>query len=160
MYRCDSHMHTHFSFDGHPSSSVDAICRAALDRGVEEITITDHCDINGEVEAIYAHYEMEAARDEVFAAREAYRGQLIVNWGIDLQMAYDHGDSGVATSKQAVNQMDGVAAAASSIKYYPAILAYLRDGDKILQVAMSFSEGAFDDAALAEIASHITLKIQ
>jgi len=90
MYRCDSHIHTHFSFDAGEEATVDAICRSALARGVEEITITDHCDINGEVEAIYAHYEMEAARDEVFAAREAYRGQLIVNWGIELGQPHQY----------------------------------------------------------------------
>lgn len=81
----------------------------------------------------------------------------IINWGIDLQMVYDTGSSGVATSKLAVNQMDGVAAAASTIKYYPAILAYLRDGDTILQVALSFAEGAFDDETLTAIAEKITL---
>ena len=90
MYCCDSHVHTHFSFDGSPTATVDAICRAALRRGVAEITITDHCDINGEVEAIYAHYAMEAARDEVIAAREAYAGQLIVNWGIELGQPYQY----------------------------------------------------------------------
>ncbi len=90
MYRCDSHMHTHFSFDGDPASTVDAICRSALERGIAEITITDHCDINGEVEAIYAHYEMEAARDEVFAAREAYAGRLIVNWGVELGQPHQY----------------------------------------------------------------------
>lgn len=90
MYRCDSHMHTHLSFDGHPGAAVDAICRSALARGLQEITITDHCDINGEVEAIYAHYEMEQARDELMAAREAYRGQLIVNWGVELGQPHQY----------------------------------------------------------------------
>ena len=81
----------------------------------------------------------------------------IINWGIDLKMVYDTGTSGVAASKLAVNQMDGVAAAASTTKYYPAILAYLRDGDTILQVALSFAEGAFDDATLTAIAEKVTL---
>lgn len=90
MYRCDSHMHTHLSFDGHPAATVEAICQTALARGLAEITITDHCDINGEVEAIYAHYEMEQAREELMAAREAFRGQLIVNWGVELGQPHQY----------------------------------------------------------------------
>lgn len=88
---------------------------------------------------------------------QGYIGGSIINWGIDCKMVYDTGTSGVAVSKLAVNQMDGIAAAASTIKYYPAILAYLRDGDTILQVALSFAENAFDDDTLTAIAEHITL---
>ena len=90
MYRCDSHIHTHFSFDGDPGATVRAICRAALARGVKEITVTDHCDINGEVEGIYPHYEMEQARDEVLAARAEFAGQLIVNWGVELGQPHQY----------------------------------------------------------------------
>ena len=90
MYRCDSHIHTHFSFDGDPNASVRAICLTALAKGVREITITDHCDINGEVEGIYPHYEMERARDEVLAARAEFDGRLVVNWGVELGQPHQY----------------------------------------------------------------------
>ncbi len=93
MYRADSHLHTCFSFDGNPLATVDAVCRAACEKGLDEITFTDHCDINGEVEGIYAPFSLEMAREEVLAARDAYRGKLIVNWGIELGQPHQYPDA-------------------------------------------------------------------
>lgn len=90
MYRCDCHLHTHFSFDGYPDSTAAAICQAALDAGLDEITLTDHCDINGEVEAIYDRFALAAAREEVMAAREQFRGRLVVNWGVELGQPHQY----------------------------------------------------------------------
>lgn len=90
MYRCDSHLHTHLSFDGNPAATVDAICRAALARGLDEITVTDHCDINGQVEGIYAFYDQAKGKAELLEAREKYAGQLIVNWGIELGQPHQY----------------------------------------------------------------------
>ncbi|MBR6709089.1 MAG: histidinol-phosphatase HisJ family protein [Clostridia bacterium] len=84
MHRADSHVHTHFSFDGDAAASVDSVCLAALDAGMAEITFTDHCDINGEVEGIYPCYDIAAAHEAVMHAREQYADRLIINWGIEL----------------------------------------------------------------------------
>ncbi len=86
MYRCDSHIHTHLSFDGDPTATVDAVCRAAIARGLDEITVTDHCDINNQVVGVN-FYDRERGRAEVFAAKERYAGRLIVNWGVELGQA-------------------------------------------------------------------------
>ena len=61
MIYCDFHTHTKFSFDGDPSSTPDALCRRALEIGLTDLAITDHCDINGEVEGIYDVYASDAA---------------------------------------------------------------------------------------------------
>lgn len=90
MHRADSHIHTHFSFDGASEASPMAVCRAALEAGLQEVTFTDHCDINGEVEQIYPHYDIEAAREAVLAAREAFAGRLTVNWGIELGQPHQY----------------------------------------------------------------------
>lgn len=93
MYRADNHVHTCFSFDGAPGATPDAVCRAAIACGLQEITFTDHCDINGQVEGIYAHYAMEEARAAVLSAREIYRGRLQVNWGIELGQPHQYPDA-------------------------------------------------------------------
>ena len=51
MILCDTHTHTRFSFDGAPDSTPDALCRRALEIGLTDLCITDHCDVNGEAEA-------------------------------------------------------------------------------------------------------------
>lgn len=90
MYRCDCHVHTRYSFDGSPEATVEAVCRAAKEKGLAEITITDHCDINGEVEGIYSPYALDEARRAVMAAREAYSDTLVVNWGIELGQPHQY----------------------------------------------------------------------
>ena len=90
MYRCDCHLHTRFSFDGAPDSTAEAICRAALDVGLNEITFTDHCDINGEVEHFYDRFDVAAAREAVMAARAQFSGRLVVNWGVELGQPHQY----------------------------------------------------------------------
>ncbi len=93
MYLCDSHLHTHLSFDGAPDATADAICRAAIHAGLAEITFTDHCDVNGELEGLYPALPLAQAREEVMSAREKYAGRLIVNWGIELGQPSEYPDA-------------------------------------------------------------------
>ncbi len=96
MYLCDSHLHTHHSFDGSAEATADAVCRAAIDAGLTEITFTDHCDINGEMEGFYAAFSIERAREEIFSVREKYAGRLIVNWGVELGQPHEYPDEAAA----------------------------------------------------------------
>lgn len=91
IYRCDSHIHSEFSADAprDGTATVDALCRAAIAAGLDEIAITDHYDAKGIAEGIYDDYEAEAARSAVAAAKERYAGRLVVTYGIEL------GDAGM-----------------------------------------------------------------
>lgn len=84
MIYCDFHTHTKFSFDGDPSSTPDALCRRALEIGLTDLAITDHCDINGEVEGIYDVYDSDAAYEDIMAAKEKYKGRVNLVYGIEL----------------------------------------------------------------------------
>lgn len=42
---CDCHCHSEWSFDGR--ESTDDICRKAIEKGIDVIAITDHCEANG-----------------------------------------------------------------------------------------------------------------
>lgn len=90
MFLCDYHTHTLYSFDGAPESTPDALCRRALELGLSDIAITDHCDINGEVEGIYTPYDADAAFAAMQEAKEAYRGRLQVVCGIELGNAHQY----------------------------------------------------------------------
>ncbi len=88
---------------------------------------------------------------------QGYLGGSIVNWGINLRMIRDNGDSGIAATTLAVNQMTGATASESPVLEYPALLAYLRIEDKIMQVAVNFAEDTFTDEILDEIARNSSL---
>ena len=92
MYISDSHTHTKYSFDGPQDSTgeIDALCEAAINAGLSEISITDHLDINGAVEGIYPEIDCDSIRRDVLSAKEKYAGRLYVGYGIELGQAMEY----------------------------------------------------------------------
>ncbi len=86
MYIHDSHVHTKYSFDGDKGSygEIDAVIEAAIARGVSEISITDHLDIDDILDGIYPPYEADAVKRDVLRAKEKYEGKIRVNYGVEL----------------------------------------------------------------------------
>lgn len=84
MFLCDYHTHTHFSFDGDPAATHDAMCKRALEVGLHDIAFTDHCDINGELEGFYPRYDADGAFSALMEVKEKYSGRLNVVFGIEL----------------------------------------------------------------------------
>ncbi len=87
MFICDYHTHSHFSFDGAPDASVDAICRAAIERGVTDLCITDHFECNACAEGTYPPYDADAAEAAIMQAKETYKDRLHLAYGIELGQA-------------------------------------------------------------------------
>ena len=81
VYRIDYHMHSCYSFDG--SEPVDALCLAAIERGCNEIAITDHLDIFM-TKTCEDVLDAAAAYDDIARAQERFRGRLIIKTGVEL----------------------------------------------------------------------------
>lgn len=79
----DTHTHTGFSFDV-PEGSVTAedICIAAKNAQLLGVAITDHLEVNSEVEGLYRKFDFEGRRTELGKAKEIYGDFLSV--GIEL----------------------------------------------------------------------------
>lgn len=92
MILCDYHTHTHFSFDGADHATPDALCRRAIESGLTYLAITDHCDVNGEIEGIYDIYDHAASWDAMLQAKEKYKGKLHLALGIELGNAHQYPD--------------------------------------------------------------------
>ena len=92
MFIADGHTHSKYSFDGPDdiSGEIDSICSAAIVAGLSEVAITDHLEINGEVEGIYPPCNCENIRRDVFAAKEKFSGKLYVCYGIELGQAAEY----------------------------------------------------------------------
>ena len=84
MFKCDYHTHTYFSFDGAKNSSPDALCQAAIERGVTDLAITDHFECNWRAEAAYPPYKADDAYNEIMAAKEKYKGKVNLTYGIEI----------------------------------------------------------------------------
>lgn len=83
---CDTHVHSTYSFDGH--DTVDAVCLAAIGKGLGSIVFTDHCDIDCEIQGIYAPLKYAEAIADIEMAKEKYRGKLEIGCGIELGEPY------------------------------------------------------------------------
>jgi len=81
MYSIDYHIHSRHSFDG--EASVGDICRAAIERGMNEIAITDHLDIYSDKP--FEHIlDVNACYEEIEQAKGEFAGKLIIKKGVEL----------------------------------------------------------------------------
>lgn len=76
----DSHMHTTNS-DGR--NSLDEMCLAAIEAGVDGITITDHADMNF-YESRDTYNRIKGGISQIREAQETFRGKLDLLCGVEL----------------------------------------------------------------------------
>lgn len=90
LYIHDSHIHTKYSFDvaKDGTGEIDRIIETAIARGVNEISLCDHYDIDGILDGIYPPYLADDAKKEIIAAKEKYDGKIQINYGIELGQAH------------------------------------------------------------------------
>lgn len=81
MLYSDSHIHTDHSPDGHYSTTQ--MCEAAMLKGLDLITFTDHCEMD---EFVSEHYDRrsDAAFDDYRSAKKHYSDRLTVLSGIEI----------------------------------------------------------------------------
>jgi histidinol-phosphatase (PHP family) len=86
VYIHDAHIHSKYSFDGDKKGGgeIDIIAETAIERHIDEISICDHCDIDGVLEGIYPPYPKNEIAEAISAAKEKYSGRLKINYGIEL----------------------------------------------------------------------------
>ena len=95
MKICDLHTHSNNSFDA--KSSVDDICRAAIERGLYAVAITDHCEapfIRFGDDCEFGCFDRLIPQSiaDTAAARKKYAGQLRVIRGLELGEPLDEPD--------------------------------------------------------------------
>lgn len=93
---CDLHTHTHHSFDGDPSATAMAMAQAAVDAGVGVLALTDHCEVNGQVQGLYPYFDQAASFAEITQARDAFAGRLTLLRGIELGQPMEHPEQALA----------------------------------------------------------------
>lgn len=77
---CDYHIHTIFSVDGH--DAIESVCRAAIERGLTRICITEHVDWV-EWEPARSFFRPAEYMAEIERCRALFAGQLSIGAGIE-----------------------------------------------------------------------------
>lgn len=85
--KSDFHIHTEFS-DG--SGSVDDIAQAAIEKGLRQITITDHMPLPFATRYAVAEDCLERYRMEITEVQARYAGVLQINMGLEIEFISDH----------------------------------------------------------------------
>lgn len=131
MYIHDSHIHTKYSFDS--ESEIADIVECALARGVNEISLCDHYDIDDDMDGIYPPFDIEGAKKYILEAKEKYADKIQINYGVELGQAHAR----PAEAREALNKMgyDFVIGSLHNLRSYPdfSLLQLDRMGD--LQIA-------------------------
>ncbi|MCS7284036.1 MAG: histidinol-phosphatase HisJ family protein [Anaerolineae bacterium] len=76
----DYHIHTRFSFDSR--SSVEEVCEAALARGMTEIAVTDHVDLNP-LDGGYGFFQSEEQWWALKEGQAKWNGRLTLRIGLE-----------------------------------------------------------------------------
>lgn len=80
LYRQDYHVHTRFSVDSH--AQMEAMCRAAISRGINELAFTDHLDF-GPVDAL-GPFPLSAYLSSIQRCRRRFGAELDIRVGIEV----------------------------------------------------------------------------
>lgn len=85
MYYSDSHIHSNFSPDVHPSrrASVDDICSTAYEIGLSHVAVTDHYEPMLYHNENGIQFPFEALVRDTALAKEKWRGRVSVALGIE-----------------------------------------------------------------------------
>lgn len=97
MIRKDFHIHSRFSTDS--EAAPEAVCEAAIARGLTEICFTDHQDMGFE-DPGWFRFDPEAYFKELEAVKRAYAGRLEVHIGMELGLIPD--DARIAREAEAL----------------------------------------------------------
>jgi len=78
----DFHMHTSYS-DG--ASSIEEMCLAAMEKGLQSIAITDHMPLPFATRYAVKHTELTRYRAEIEAARATFQDRLTIKMGLEIE---------------------------------------------------------------------------
>lgn len=82
MYYIDYHLHSFHSVDS--QCPMDDLCMAAIEAGLDEIAITDHCDPTQRDPLSLSIYDAQAALADMQKMQEKYAGRLSIKRGVEL----------------------------------------------------------------------------
>lgn len=83
----DYHLHSHFSADS--KMTMEELCQTAIQKGLAEIAITDHHDIDYQDDTIEFLIDKDKYLREIEKMQAKYAGKLIIKKGIEMGLQTD-----------------------------------------------------------------------
>lgn len=86
--KTDLHCHTEFSYDSR--ANPEDVVRAALEKGVAVLAITDHYDVDYADCGMKMEMDFALRKKTILSLKEKYRGKIKVIFGIELGQPYNY----------------------------------------------------------------------
>lgn len=106
MYLCDIHSHTKISHDSH--ALLSDMAQAALDAGLQEFCVTDHCDLLGMDGQPDVFFDWPAAKRQFRETQAQFGDRLLLRLGIELGSATAYPEAARAILAQGGEELDFV----------------------------------------------------
>lgn len=106
MYLCDFHTHSLISPDS--SAPLADMAQAALERGLSELCVTDHCDLLDYTGHPNAHFDWAGAMAQFHQVQAQLQGKLTLRLGLELGSAPACPDSARHILRQGGDHLDFV----------------------------------------------------
>lgn len=90
MFLTDYHTHSLCSFDG--SAPLTALAQTAVEAGLDELCLTDHCDLLNTQGKPDLSFRWERVEEQLELARPAFAGRLILRKGVEIGGAWEFPD--------------------------------------------------------------------
>ena len=84
MFRADYHAHSRFSFDADPDATMEVILNTAAAKGLNEIAVCDHYDVNHVLTGGNPDIDFSESRRQITAANEKNKTNTKILLGIEL----------------------------------------------------------------------------
>ena len=81
MYLIDYHIHSNNSFDS--KETVLSVCKAAIEKGINEICFTEHFSVKEGIKS-YGFLNLKKYSDEIKECREIFKDKLTIRAGIEI----------------------------------------------------------------------------
>ena len=92
MFRADYHAHSRFSFDGSSDSTMEVILAAAEKKGLNEIAVCDHYDVNHVLTGANPDIDFRESARQIAAANEKSSAKTKLLLGIELGQPHQFPD--------------------------------------------------------------------
>lgn len=90
MFLADYHTHSLCSFDG--TASLSELAQAALDAGMNELCLTDHCDLVNTKGQPDLSFRWSPVEEQLAQARPLFEGKLTIRMGVELGSPWEFPD--------------------------------------------------------------------
>lgn len=135
MYLIDYHIHSNNSFDS--KETINSVCQAAIEQGINEICFTEHFSVKEGVKS-HGYINLKKYSDEIREAREVFKDKLIIKAGVEICEPHENEEELRAILENI--PFDFILGSVHNFDYNVGLIAYMNSNNKEESYGRYFNE--------------------